>query len=32
VASISLTDEQVIDLFKQLSPERKRTIILLSGI
>ena len=28
MASISLTDEQVIDLFKQLSPERKRAILL----
>jgi hypothetical protein len=28
MANISLTDEQVIDLFKQLSPERKRAILL----
>ena len=28
MATLSLTDEQVIDLFKQLSPERKRAILL----
>ena len=28
MANISLTDEQVIDLFKQLSPDRKRAILL----
>ena len=28
MATISLTDEQVINLFRQLSPERKRAILL----
>jgi len=28
MANIALTDEQVINLFKQLSPERKRAILL----
>ena len=28
MATLSLTDEQVVNLFKQLSPERKRAILL----